>query len=241
MNITMFGKKKNKENTSDTAPEPEKSGKGKPGKGKQKATDETPATTKKPKKKPGFSLKKAFLIVTLLTVLASAGFAGYTFFFKKETGRTYTAQDLPHVTLPREMVKFSFENLPDLYEAFVRFNKEIALLDGEIERIETIGATYPDQSAIANKEKKIWADARKKSVNSFGKIEKSVKALYVTFQVNPASGKARMDEEKAGLATNANQALEPVTALTDRIKATNEAVPHGLVKGTLHKLKKKFM
>ncbi len=234
----MFGKKKNKENKADTAPEPKK-----PARGKQKAKNGAPETTKKPKKKSGFSLKKAFLIVTLLAVMASAGFAGYTFFFKEETGRTYIAQDLPHVTLPREMIKFSFENLPDLHGAFVRFNREIALLDGEIERIETIGATYPDQSGIANKEKKIWQDARKKSVKSFGKIEKSVKALYVTFQVNPASGKARMDEVKAELATNANKALEPVTVLTDRIKTrtTEEEVPKGLVKGTLHKLKKKFM
>lgn len=221
----MFGKKKNKDKKAD----------------KGKTEDEAPATPKKPKKKPRVSLKKAFLIVTLLAVLASAGFAGYTFFFKKETGRTYTAQDLPHVNLPREMVKFSFENLPDLYGAFVRFNKEITLLDGEIERIETIGATYPDQADIANKEKKTWADARKKSVKSFAKIEKSVKALYVTFQVNPASGKARVEEEKTVLATSANTALEPVTALTNRIKATEEEVPRGLVKGTLHKLKKKFM
>jgi len=232
----MFGKKKKKAEKADSAPEPKKSARA-----KRKAKDEAPETPAKPKKKPRFPLKKAFLIVTLLAVVASAGFAGYTFFLKKETGRTYAAQDLPHVTLPQEMVKFSFDNLPNLYDALVLFNKEITLLDREIQRIEEIGATYPDQSAIADKEKKIWQDTRKKSVQSFGKIEKNVKALYVTFQVNPESGRTRLEQEKTELATSANKALEPVIALTDRIKATTEEVPQGLVKGTLHKLKKKFM
>lgn len=233
----MFGKKKNKAKKADTAPESPN-----PANEKRKGKDEAQATPEKPKKKRRFPLKKAFLLMTLLAVMASAGFAGYTFFFKKkETGRTYTAPNLPHITLPQEIIKFSFENLPDLYDAFVRFNREITLLDGEIKRIETIGATYPDQSGIANREKKIWENARKKSAQSFGKIEKSVKALYVTFQVNPASGRARMEEEKAELATDANKALEPVTALTDRIKPPEGEVPKGLVKGTLYKLKKKFM
>ncbi|MCP4114391.1 MAG: hypothetical protein GY737_03110 [Desulfobacteraceae bacterium] len=232
----MLGKKKKKETKSDKAPEAKKTARG-----KKKAADEAPKAPAKPKKKSRFSVKKAFLIVTLLAVLASAGFAGYSLFFKKETGRIYTARALPHVTLPQEMVKFSFDKLPDFYDTLVLFNREIALLDGEIQRIETIGATYPDQSGIANKEKKIWQDARKKCVQNFAKIEKSVKALYVTFQVNPESGLARLEEEKAELTAGANEALEPVIALTERIKATREEVPQGLVKGTIHKLKKKFM
>jgi hypothetical protein len=50
-----------------------------------------------------------------------------------------------------------------------------------------------------------------------------------------------VEQEKTELATSANKALEPVIALTDRIKTTTEEVPQGLVKGTIHKLKKKFM
>jgi len=245
MNINMIGKKKDKKIEADIPPE-----KSIPGEKKQEKASgrklkdpvkaEPLAEGEKKPKKSRKNLKRAIIGVLILAILASAGFMAYKIFSGKKPGRSYVAQELPHITLPAEMMKFSFENFPDLYDAFLLFEIQITLLDREIERIETIGTTYPDQAAIAKNEKKIWEELRKNSVDSFKKIENRVKAIYVTFQVNQESGKTKINEEKTELANDAKGILEPVTALTQRLKASEE-VPRGLIRKTIYKLKQLFL
>jgi hypothetical protein len=69
---------------------------------------------------------------------------------------TYQKTELIHVTLPDEMLEFCFYRFPDLYAHFLVYNKEIILLDQEIERINNVGSQYPDQKMIADKEAKTW-------------------------------------------------------------------------------------
>ena len=227
----MFKKKKNKaiESDKDTA--------------LQKADEkDAPDQSEKPPKKPRKRLKKIIIGILVLAVLGGGGFAGYTFYFKKETtGRQYTEKELSHVTLPPEMIKFSFDNLPELYDAFVQFNDEIKLLETEIQRIETIGTTYPDQVSIADKEKKIWESTKNKALKNFEKIEKKVRDLYVTLQVNRESGQTKLNEEKNDLNASAKEILDPITALTEKLKANQEPVPRGFIKKNIYRIKKRFM
>jgi len=240
----MIGKKKDKKVESDTPPEKvipanKKQEKASGRKLKTPVRAEPLVEDEKKPKKSRKNLTRVIIGVLILAILASAGFMAYKLFFGKKTGRNYVAKELQHITLPPEMMKFSFENLPDLYDTFLLFDIQITLLDREIERIETIGVNYPDQAAIAKDEKKVWESLRKKSVDNFEKIENRVKAIYVTFQVNQESGKTRIDEEKAELANDAKGILEPVTALTQKLKPSEE-LPNGLIGRTIHRFKELF-
>jgi hypothetical protein len=227
----MLGKKKDK---------PVKQGKETTEK-PQKATDQKSGgevSTKKPLITKRL-LKRITLAILAVAILAGAGFAGYSFLIKKDTGRHYVKKDLPHVTLPPEMLEFCFNNLTDTYDAFEKFSLEVTRLDREIQRIESIATAYPDQAAIAEREKKIWSNARKRSLDSFAKIEQQIRQIYVTFKVNPEAGRIRLDQERTELVEQTIEPLETLMALTQRIK-TDDQPPDGLVKKIIYKIKKLF-
>jgi methyl-accepting chemotaxis protein len=58
--------------------------------------------------------------------------------------------------------------------------------------------------------------------------------------VNQKQGLEQIQARHAELAAAAQEALAPVQELTARLQTT-EPVPEGMVKGTLYKLKKKFL
>jgi len=253
-----FGKKKDKD-TAGKSPAPEAPGKAKesgkagkpakddPPKGAGKQPPQAAAANQKAAaqlKKKRFSIKKIIIILVILGVFGGGGYAGYTFFIKSggSSGeRVFTAQKMPHLTLPKEMLKFSFDHYPDLYDAFVQYESEMALFEQEIARIKAISAKYPEQQKIADRQKKIWEKGKNTLIKEFTKLEKPVKETFVLFQVNPKEGKAQIETSAADLAISARSALDAAQDLSADIKAMAPKAPEGLIQGTLFKLKKKFL
>ncbi|MCF6247640.1 MAG: hypothetical protein L3J69_09790 [Desulfobacula sp.] len=198
----------------------------------------------KPVKQKRFPIK---LILTLLLVLLAvcvSAFVVYKFWFlpkqSEDMAPVYKKLELAHINLPDEMLEFCFDNFPDLYTAMRQFNREIDLFEKEIERIEQISLTYPDQKKISEKEKKSWIKAKDTLKKTFLKVEKPVKETYVLFRVNKKSGFVQIDEKRKELTQIAQSALVPAQKMTKKLKQI-EVVPEGLIKGTLYKLKKKFL
>ncbi len=233
-------KKSKKEKESTPGKEPDK-----------KTADDMPADTetsdqpKAPaKKKKKIAFKLIIVVLLVLVAVGASGFVVYTFYFAPKNSETdtpvYKKIKLNHVGLPEEILKFSFEYLPDLYQALIVFNNEVNLIEAEILRIDTIAQQYPDQKKIADKEKKIWEKTKDRVEKSFLKIEKPVKETYVLFRVNKEQGLVRIKERHAEFARTASEALEPVQELTEKLK-THEEIPKGFFNSTLYKLKKKFL
>ncbi len=255
-----FGKKKDK--TGADTPASEAAGKaedppkgGNPPKGGKQAKKDkgdTPkqapqaaaqkASAKSPKKR--FSIKKIIIILVILGLLGGGGYAGYAFFFKSggtATERIFVSTPMPHLTLPKEMLKFSFDHFPQLYDAFVQYETEMSLLEQEIARIDAISAKYPDQQKISDRQKKIWEKGKNTLLKEFAKLEKPVKETFVLFQVNPKEGLTQIDALAADLTASAKSAIDAAQELTADIKAMAPKAPEGLIQGTLFKLKKKFL
>lgn len=196
------------------------------------------------KKKKKFSLKLIIIILLILVAVGASGFVVYMFYFKPGSGEdqvpVYQKVELQHLQLPDEILEFSFSYLPQLYDAFLVYNNEMNLLDAEIKRIEDISQQYPEQKKIADKEKKVWEKTRSGLEKSFLKIQKPVKETYVLFRVNKEQGLAQIEAKASELAGLAKTALDPVQTMTDKLKSKEE-IPQGMVKGTLYKLKKKFL
>ncbi len=202
----------------------------------EEAESPVPAT----KKKKFFTLKKLIVILLLLLALGIASGVVYLLYFNKssETNQ-YKPITLAHVSLPDEVLEFSFNFFPDLYVSLLMYNKETILLADEINRIEAVAAQYPDQKRIADKEKKTWESAKKRLAKSFEKIQKKIESLFVAYKVNPDAGIIRVNEEKEDLALTAREALGPSMDLTQRVK-TKEKIPEGLVGSSVYKAKKKW-
>lgn len=198
-----------------------------------------------PVKKKRFPIKLIVIILVVLIVVGISGFVVYKLWFsaeskEKDEARIYQKQELSYISLPEEMVVFSFDHFPQLYDAFVTFNSEMILLEQEIDRIEKIAQLYPDQKKIAEKEKKTWVKAKETLNKSFIKIEKPVKETYVLFRVNEGQGLVQVEEKRKDLFDAAQSALAPAQEMTQKLKL-GKKVPGGLIQGTIYKLKKKFL
>lgn len=234
-----FGKKKKK----DTAASPEIQEKqaGQNESNTQKASGNTiPGGRKKTKR----SKKRIVLVLLVLVAIGTASYFGVAQYVASKNPNAekaiYSPIELPHLNLPDEMVRFSFEYFPDLYDTMISFNTVMTLFENEIARIDAIAHQYPDQKKIADKEKKNWEKEKKALQKAFLKIEKPVKETYVLFRVNKEQGQVQMDVKKNELTDLAHSALAPAQELIRNLKPI-ETVPQGLIKGTLYKLKKKFL
>jgi len=207
---------------------------------------DTPNDSDEPEKKKKKLPSKKLIIIILLVLIAvgASSYVVYNLYFTPKgpnsQNATYEKLELKHINLPEEMIRFTFDYFPDLYVALIIYNSEMNLFDQEITRIDTIAQKYPDQKKIADKEKKTWEKAKNTLQKAFLKIEKSIKATYVLFRVNKDQGLTQIEEKSKELTELAQSALTPAQELTQKLKL-NKAVPKGLIKGTIYKLKKKFL
>ncbi|MDD9304528.1 MAG: hypothetical protein HUK40_20165 [Desulfobacter sp.] len=230
-----FLKKKNKKTPE--PPNPPGENAGAPGDKEGNAPDNASV-----KKKKRFSIKKLIFMVLVLTAADTAGFFAYTWYFSGPGthSRTYKPMVLAHVNLPPEMLKFSFEHFPDLYDALIVFNGQIDIYDSEIQRIQAIGEQYPEQNKIAQSQKKIWVNGKNKLLKAFAKLEKPVKETFVLFQVNPAKGLVQVEASAKDLTTSGQTALTVSREQTAQLNASADTPPEGMVQTILFKIKKIF-
>jgi hypothetical protein len=241
-----FGKKKKKNKEKTDSPETDLTGGEKDKKGKDAPEPRNVPEKDKPgkKTKKRFSKKLIFIILLVLIAVGGSSYVVYTLYFSPKDSKgpkaKYKKIELGHIHLPEEMLRFSFDYFPDLYIAMITFNKEMDLIDKKIALIDAVAKKYPDQKKIADKEKKTWEKAKNALQKAFLKIEKPVKETYVLFRVNKEQGLVQIKARKKELTELAKSALTPAQELTRKLKS-NEKIPHGLIKGTLYKLKKKFL
>lgn len=213
-------------------------------KGKSKDIPVTDQAAPKKKKRKWLSKKLVFSLLLVLMALGASSYVVYSLYFAPRDTETikatYKKIELKHIQLPEEMIKFCFEKFPDLYVAMITYNSEINLFDQEIARIDAIGKKYPDQKKIADKEKKVWEKSKTALEKAFLKIEKPVKETYVLYKVNKDLGAVQIEAKSKELTDLLQTALSQARELTQKIKAT-ETVPHGFLKKTIYKLKKKFL
>ena len=203
----------------------------------------SPPRKKTKKKFPKLSPKQLMVFLVLPALAAAAAWVGHAWFFTG-TGEKlpeYKNIPMPHVSLPEEMRRFCFEQMPDLYKAFVAYNDTVTLFDHEIARIAEIGENYPEQKKIADAEKKVWKRSKDRLLNAFSKIEDTVKQMYVLFQVNEEQGLAMIQEKNDDLVSTAQDALAPARDQAGRITHQPSQEPEGFIQGLFYKLKKKFL
>ncbi len=183
------------------------------------------------------------LFLVLPAMAAAAAWVTYAWFFTDQGKKNpeYTNIQMPHVSLPEEMRRFCFNQIPELYDALVAYNNTITLFDHEIARITEIGEHYPEQKKIAEAEEKVWERSKQTLVKAFSRIEDTVKQMYVLFQVNEEEGLAMIQERKDDLVTAAQDALDPALDQADKITHPPSREPEGFIPGLFYKLKKKFL
>ncbi|MBF0390107.1 MAG: hypothetical protein HQK71_08410 [Desulfamplus sp.] len=248
----MFGKKKKGESPPPEPPPVEDNAKGKKGKASNKKSDakdavgvQEPLPQTSGKRKFKFLSKKVLFVLLGLLSVGIAGFVVYKLYFSKKDGaevkRVYVQKELKNVILAEEVIRFSFNLLPEFYEYTLIFNDQIVTLEDEVNRLKALGEQFPDQIKIAEKEINLLEKEKNKLKQSYEKLEKKVEALYVSYRVNQEAGLQQIEEQKNEIFTTAKEAITPLLEITDRIKLfTQEKIPEGFIKGTTYKIRKKI-
>ncbi|MBF0228894.1 MAG: hypothetical protein HQK63_04790 [Desulfamplus sp.] len=250
----MFGKKKKEESPPpvETPPVEDKTkGKAKGGKkrGDNKEVVSVTDNLFQPieKKKRKFFSKKLLFIMLVFISVGVAAFVVYKIYFipKNTQGvkREYAKKELPNIILAEEVVRFSFDLLPEFYDSTIIFNDSVIALENEVKRLNELGKQFPDQIKIAEKEIKIIEKEKTKLKQTYEKLEKKVEALYVSYKVNQESGIKQIEEQRNEIFTSSKDALAPVLELTKRIYAMSAAEskePEGFFKKAIYKIRQKI-
>ncbi len=236
----MFGFKKNKKDAEQAEQVTDSADAGK------KAPQDSPpedSADAVPKKKKRSVLKKVLVLTIAATILAGAGFlVFYFFFYHPDTTLVYPEKKMSHVSLPDEMLRFCFSNMPDVYHSLAEYDKDIQSFDQEIQRITAVGEKYPDQMRITDREKKVWEKSRAALEKSFAKIQKTIREYYVLYQANPLAGAQLVAEQKKELSSMAAGFLGQAKAQLLKLDTgEKETVPEGFFARQIYKIKKKFL
>ncbi|MDD2391024.1 MAG: hypothetical protein PHP23_15025 [Desulfobacterales bacterium] len=178
----------------------------------------------------GISVLKLILVILILLALAGGAFWGY----QKAMNPSLKRVPLSNVSLKDEIVGFTFDMLPGLYQRLVSLDREISLIDQEINRLEKMGAEFPRQKNIITTEKSTWSGIRKDLIRFDSDFEKQLETLYVAYMVNRDRGASQMEQEKRQMIESADKALASSGKLTRRLEAEKD-------KNLLEQLKDKFL
>ncbi|TYT74485.1 hypothetical protein [Desulfobotulus mexicanus] len=174
-------------------PAPKKKGK--------KNEPEPPPPPPPPKK----SRKKIFLMVFMGGVFAIGGAFALLYLLsgeKEEKPAEYPALALPYIPMEEELLNFTWQHIPQSYEALIGLNAEISLITEEIERIESIATRFPEQRRITQVEIREWESLKREIETGLSRSATALQALHVTFLVNPEKGKSSIAAEAGAITSN---------------------------------------
>ena len=197
-----------------------------------KKKSEKPDTTPS-KKKRG---KVALLGLVLLLAITAGGWFAYKTFLQSD----YPKEKLTHVDLSEPVLRFTWERLPSVYGYLTRADRELTLMNDEIERIKGVGKSYPRQDKIATAEAKRWEKSVEKLTGQLSRFQSQVEALFVTHRVNPEKGQKAIYEKGSDLAASMDEVMVGVQLQTAPLKAAQRIRLKG-IQGILKQLKDRFL
>lgn len=162
------------------------------------------------------------ILIILLSLLGAGGYFGYTKYYLKQGDSNAFTTDLAHISLKEEILRASYEQLPEVYYALVKMNNELIVINKEIDRLSEMEKEFPQQLEIISSEKTIWTSIKKNVSDTVGTLENEIETLYVAHKVNPAKGKKRIETKKKQMQDTINTILKDTQLKTKRLKEIKE-------------------
>lgn len=189
---------------------------------------------KKEKEKPKKSKKKLIIILLILIILIGAG-AGAFFFFTKDKEK-FVPLKSQYFDITTKTEKFIYNHTREIHRELKFIDNEILVLSKETERVLGIEQEYPDQKKITDKAVARFDKLKKATIKEIKKIIVKYDSLYVSYAVNPDSGKEIIKQEAPKLKETINQIKNKLKIETDSIKKNTPET-----KGFIKKITGKFL
>lgn len=189
--------------------------------------------------KTGSGKTKKLIIIAVIIILCAAIGAGAFFFLKKGKEQIkYSKKEYKNLAIPEEMIKFTFDVLPNLYVELGKLNDEVDIMDAEIKRLEEIETKYPKQKKIPTSEKKNIERLKKGTQTAISKIEKEIETAFVMSLVEEPKGRQYAKERQPDLEQLAKDSLAQIKGTEPEKTEDAEEEPTGFM-GKIKSLFKK--
>ena len=162
------------------------------------------------------------ILLIVLALLGAGGYFGYTKYYLKQGNSNAFTTDLAHISLKEEILRASYEQLPEVYSGLLKMNDELIVINKEIDSLSEMEKEFPQQLDIISSEKTIWSSIEKNVSDTISLLEKEIETLYVAHKVNPEKGKKLIDGKKKQLHGTINKILEDTQLKTQRLKGIKE-------------------
>ena len=187
---------------------------------KKKKTDAEDTGTEESARPKKRSLFKPILLVVCLLLLSAAAATGWVYYMlNRET-------PILKSNLAPETLSFLKRQMPELYAGFALLDEEIVLTYNEMTRIEKIAEAFPEQKKIPDTEYKIWESSMKSLQKGQADFEKNIQIIFVSYQVNPETGQALMEEKRDALKENLDNLVSASKPLTDKLRELEAKKPY---------------
>lgn len=178
----------------------------------------------------GLSAIILILILILLAGLAGGGFFAYQ---KLQNKNRPPATSFEHIGLKEDVVTFTFNVIPGLYNRFFWVNTEITLIDKELDRLSTLESDFPNQKRVVKTERAMWVKLRKNLFVEASTAEKKTDGFYVTYMVNKEKGKEAINENLELILERIDLVLEETRKETSRLKVVQKKTLLDKIKGMI--------
>ncbi len=111
------------------------------------------------------------------------------------------------VDAKRQVILFVNEMNPELYQAMVTMNEEMALAEKKIIQLSDLKELYPDQRHMINKSLDQWRKLLKDLKLTFNTISNQVEGAYVAYKIDEIQGRSKFNIISKALLKDANAVL----------------------------------
>ncbi len=172
------------------------------------------------KKKGGKSpLKPILIILVLLGISGGIAFFVVSYLNKENVTLNTTFEN---ISLKPELITFTHNMMPTLYDGLSGINKEILLIENEVNRLIQMEKEFPLQKKIIISEKTKWKKIKKELLLSLSILEKDVEMIYVSYSVNQQKGLTLIEEKSEDLSSLASNTISTSQELTHRLVVDEE-------------------
>ncbi|MGM0417494.1 MAG: hypothetical protein ACQEQS_02105 [Thermodesulfobacteriota bacterium] len=168
--------------------------------------------TDKPKKKSKILILASLIIIIL--IIASCGLLYYNFVYKHR----FIPIDNSFFKIPEQTERYLHYNHKNLYSLIRDVNKELMIIDNEIERIKQLEKKYPEQNDITEDAVSKLEETKNNSTEKINEVINRLNTVYIHYQLNSENKDELINKNTEELLTKTEKILEELKKVTQRFK-----------------------
>jgi|GEM_PF-6924209 hypothetical protein len=168
--------------------------------------------TDKPKKKNKILILAA--LIMLILIISGCGVLYYNFIYKHR----FIPTDNSFFKIPEQTERYLHNYHKNLYSLIRDINKELMIIDNEIERIKQLEKKYPEQKDITKDAVSKLEETKKTATEKINEVINMLNTIYIHYQLNSDNKDVLINKKSDEILSKTEKILEDLKKVTQRFK-----------------------